>query len=354
MPLKNLAVVVGLLCLTLTSVQDAGNTGPVHAAGDLTDIDSYITAGMERHNIPGVALASTQGDQPTCSKGYGAAGDGRAVTRDTPFYIGSQNRSFTALAVMELVEQGRLELDAPVQTYLPWFRVDDEHASKQVTIRHLLQHASGLSESGYVSNFPPDPSVETMVRGLSHARLSAPVGTKVQYYNPGYDTLGLLIEAVSGQSYGDLVRDSIFVPLTMSNSFTDPGAAKAAGLAQGYSQVFMLSVPLEQPNYQFDLPAGFIISSANDMVRFLKALGNGGELDGVRVLKPGDVELLFTPNTAIGSAYGFGWYIGQYCGEARIIHGGNTERFHTSALLLPQTGLALVLLFNENHLIKDY
>ena len=139
----------------------------------------------------------------------------------------------------------------------------------------------------------------------------------------------------------------------MFSSSTDPGAAKAAGLAQGYSQVFMLPVPLEQPFYQFDLPAGFIISSANDMARFLKALGNGGELDGVRVLKPGNVELMFTPNTAIKSAYGFGWYIGQYYGETRITHGGDTERFHTSVLLLPQTKLSLVMLFNQNHLIKD-
>ena len=147
---------------------------------------------------------------------------------------------------MQLVEQGKLSLDAPVQTYLPWFRVADPQASQQITIRHLLQHTSGLSESGYVVNLSPDTSIEIMVRDLSHARLGAPVGTKMQYFNPGYSILGLIIETISGQSYGDFINDHIFTPLKMTNSFTDPTEANAAGLSQGYSQFFMLAVPQKQ------------------------------------------------------------------------------------------------------------
>ncbi|MHC1771834.1 MAG: serine hydrolase domain-containing protein [Flexilinea sp.] len=351
---RTFSLVVVLFSFVFSAAQLSWNTISVNAAGDFTNIENYITTAMERHNIPGLALAITQGDQITFSKGYGTAGDGRSVTPDTPFYIGSQSKSFTALAIMQLVEQGKLDLEAPVQTYLPWFRVADPQASQQITICHLLQHTSGLSEAGYVADFPPETDLETMVRDLSRAKITAPVGTKMQYFNQGYSTLGLIIEKISGQSYGDYINEHIFTPLKMTNSFTDPAAAKTAGLSQGYSQIFMFAVPLKQTFYQSDLPAGYIISTANDMARFLMALGNGGELDGVRVLKPENVQLMFTPNSAINSTYGFGWYIGQYNGETKITHGGDTERFHTSVLLLPERGLSLVILINENHLIKDF
>ncbi len=287
------------------------------------------------------------------SNGFGTAGRGRPVTADTPFYIGSQTKSFTALAIMQLVEQGQLALDVPVQTYIPWFRVADEDASRSITVRHLLQHSSGLSDSGYTSRLSPDATLEAAVRDLSRARLTAPVGTRMQYFNAGYSTLGLLIETASGQAYGDYIREHITAPLQMANTFSDLPEAEAAGLAQGYSQVFPFAVPRHQPFYRSDLPAGYIMSSANDLARFLQALANGGELDGARVLTPESVALLFTPNSAIDSTYGFGWYIGKYGDETRITHGGETERFHTAVLLLPETGQSLVFLVNANHLLKD-
>lgn len=351
---RTFSLVVVFLSVVLLAPQISWNGVSANASGDFTTIESYITSAMKRHNIPGLSLAITQGDQMKYSKGYGTAGDGRVVTPDTPFYIGSQSKSFTALAIMQLVEQGKLDLDATVQTYLPWFRVADPQASKQITIRHLLQHTSGLSESGYAANLSPDTSIEIMVRDLSRAHLDAPVGTKMQYFNPGYSILGLIIETISGQSYGDFINEHIFTPLKMTNSFTDPAEANAANLSQGYSQIFMLAVPLKQTFYRYDLPAGFIISTANDMARFLMALTNSGELDGVRILKPENVKLIFTPNSSINSTYGFGWYIGQYNGETKITHGGDTERFHTSVLLLPDRSLSLVILINENHLIKNF
>lgn len=326
----------------------------VHAAVGSIDIDNYIAASMKRYNIPGVALAYTRGDKIKLSEGYGTSGDGRSVTPDTPFYIGSQSKSFTALAIMQLVENGKLELDMPVQTYLPWFRVADEQASQMITVRHLLQHTSGLSESSYVSTLPPEATLESLVRDLSRAKPTAPVGTKMQYFNPGYSTLGLLIEIMTGKSYGDYLQDNIFIPLKMVNTFTNPLPAREAGLSQGFAQVFMIAIPLDQPFNQYDLPAGYIMSSANDMARYLMALVNGGELDGIRILNPESVEMMFTPNRNIQSTYGFGWYISEIAGEKRITHGGDTERFHTSVLLLPKNKTSFVILINENHLFKDF
>ena len=108
-------------------------------------------------------------------------------------FIGSQSKSFTALAVAQLAEHGKLDLNAPVQTYFPWFRVADEAASSQIMINHLLHHTSGLSESGHSVILPADATTEQAVRSLAQARLTAPVGTKHQYFNIGYDVLTYII-----------------------------------------------------------------------------------------------------------------------------------------------------------------
>lgn len=351
---KRRTIFLAALCLLLACSMITGSVRATNISGEFEAVDDYLSAAVQRHNIPGIALAVTQGDQVAFSRGYGSAGRDRAVTADTPFYIGSQTKSFTAMAVMQLVEQGKLALDEPVISYLPWFRIADEEASGQITIRQLLQHTSGLSEAGYVEVFPPDTSLEVLARDLSRARLTARPGEKMQYFNPGYSLLGLLIETISGQSYGDYISEHIFAPLKMTHSFADPLAAQAAGLAQGYAQVFMLALPLDQTFYRYDQPAGFLISSASDLARYSMALINGGELDGGRVLSSESVAQLFTPNSAVGSTYGFGWYISQYYGEPQITHGGDSERFHTAVLLLPQRKLSLVMLVNENHLLKDY
>jgi CubicO group peptidase (beta-lactamase class C family) len=128
------------------------------------------------------------------------------MTAQTRMVIGSQSKSFTALAIDQLAEAGKLNLDASVQTYIPWFRVADEQASAQITIRHLLQHTSGLSGSGYPVILSDDASLEEAVRPLEQATLTAPVGTRFQYFNLGYDVLGYLIELHSGATYADYVQ----------------------------------------------------------------------------------------------------------------------------------------------------
>jgi CubicO group peptidase (beta-lactamase class C family) len=205
-----------------------------------------------------------------------------------------------------------------------------------------------------VEALPPNASLEDLARDLARARSVAVPGTRYSYFNPGYSVLGLLVERVSGQSYGDYLAEHVFRPLGMTRTFTEPQAAQAAGIAQGHSQVFAFPIPFEQTFYRYELPAGFIISSASDLARYAMALTGGGALDGRRVLGPASVQLMFTPNRTLGSDYGFGWTIGRYYGETQITHGGDTERFHTAVVLLPDSGLSLVLLINDNHLLKDY
>ena len=147
--LKDYRILSTLICLTVMLALTIGhvNANPAQPAeADFATIDAYITEQTNDLGIPGMALGIVQGDQVVHMQGFGVAdSSGRAVTPQTPFYIGSVTKSFTALAVMQLVEEGKIDLDAPVQTYLPWFELADKEASTKITVRNLLNQTSGIS-----------------------------------------------------------------------------------------------------------------------------------------------------------------------------------------------------------------
>jgi CubicO group peptidase (beta-lactamase class C family) len=180
-------------------------------------IDEYVTARMRAARIPGLALGIVKGDRIVYLKGYGRAGpSGRPVTPQTPFIIGSITKSFTALAVLQLVEAGKVELDAPVQRYIPWFRVADPKASAQITVRQLLNQTSGLPQI-YETQFwtgQDEGALERVVRFLKKVELNRPVGKGFGYSNANYEVLGLIVQTVSGQTYEETIRQSIFAPWT--------------------------------------------------------------------------------------------------------------------------------------------
>ena len=183
---------------------------------------------------------------------------------------------------MQLVEAGKIELDAPVQRYLPWFRVADPQASAQMTVRHLLNQTSGLPTVAWselaLADFDDRPdATERQVRALSTLKLTRPVGSKCEYSNLNYNILGLIVEAASGESYADYIQNHIFNPLEMRHSYTSKAEAKQNGLAMGHRHWF--SLPFPAPNLPIphgSLPSGQLISSAEDMAHYLIAHLNGG------------------------------------------------------------------------------
>jgi CubicO group peptidase (beta-lactamase class C family) len=334
-----------LLAALLAPLEAAAH--PLPQQPDLAGIDTFVETQMDRHHIQGLALAITHGDEVVHVQGYGTAGEGRPVAADTPFYLGSVTKSFTALAVMQLVEGGQIDLDRPVQDYLPWFETKDPEASSQITVRHLLNQTSGLSRASY-ANPPRDPqtSMEKAVRALERARPVAPPGTEFHYFNQNYTTLGLLIEAVSGQTYGEYMAANVFGPLQMDRSFTSQAAADEAGLAQGYNVLFGFPVPRAQPHLTYDLPSGFIISTAEGMAHYLIAQMNGAYA-GHRVISPAGLATLHQPAMEAGSTYAMGWEVQTQAGERRIRHDGTIDTFYASALLLPDEGYGLAVLANQ-------
>ncbi|CAG0998930.1 Protein flp [Anaerolineae bacterium] len=324
-------------------------------------IDDYIKQQMRRLNIPGVSLAIVEGDQIVHLRGFGRARPGgETPTPQTPFFIGSLTKSFTALAVMQLVEAGRIELDAPVQRYLPWFQVADRQASAQMTVRHLLNQTSGLPMSIGMANLAdldsrPD-AIERQVRALATLDLTRPVGSKFEYSNTNYNVLGLIVEAASNESYADYIQNHLFNPLGMSHSYTSKVVAQQNGLAIGHRYWFGHPVPA--PNLSIppgSLPSGQLISSAEDMAHYLIAYLNGGRYGDVQILSPTGIDEMHRPAAEINELglslgyYGMGW-ISQGTGEARIVsHSGIVPDFGAFMALVPEQHKGMVLLVNANH-----
>ncbi len=335
---------------------------PVHAASaqrvplqqiDKDRIDAYIQARMQTASIPGLALGVIYGDQVVYLKGYGFAGpDGRAVTAQTPFILGSTSKSFTALAVMQLVEAGQIDLDAPVTTYLPWFRTGDAAASAQITVRNLLHQNSGLptyeGRQGIADNDQSSMALENGVRALSNVQLSQPAGQGYEYANENYDILGLIVQTVSGKSYEEYVHSAIFAPLQMNHSAAALSDPAAVDLATGYRNWLFWPVAFVAPCPRRTTPSGFLISSAEDMTHYLTAQLNGGVYGNHQLLSPQGIATLHTPGAKMSplSSYGMGWVIQGDPGSTEIWHNGDVSNFHANLLLLPDQHIGIVILIN--------
>ncbi len=262
------------------------------------EIDAYVERSMARLQLPAVAIAVVEGDEIVHVRGFGRAlATGGPPTAQTPFFIGSLTKSITALAVLQLVEAGRIELDAPVQRYLPWFRVADPHASALITVRHLLHQTSGLpTATGELplADFDGDPRAAVrQARALASCELAHAPGAVCVYCNMNYNLLGLVVEAAGGETYAEYVHRHIFVPLGMHHTYVHKAAAAQHGLALGHQLWFWRPRPASDlPIPAGSLPSGQVISCAEDMAHYLIALLNGGRYGREQVLSPPGVAEL--------------------------------------------------------------
>jgi CubicO group peptidase (beta-lactamase class C family) len=351
------AVVLGAAYLASKPGSDTPVANGAEAGANFAEIQRFVQDEMAAQWIPGLGLGIVDGDRIAYVRGFGTADDsGREVTPQTPFIIGSVSKSFTALAVMQLVEANRIELAAPVQRYLPWFRVADEEASAEITVRHLLNHTSGLStktgRSFQGDGDTSDTALEQAVRKLESAELTAPVGSKHQYSTINYSVLGLIVQTVTGQSYERYVQTRILDPLQMRNSFTSEAAAQ--GLATGHNYWFGRPRTADLPYNRGLVPAGYLISSAADMTHYLISQLNGGRYEGMALLSPAGIDELHRPAVQAPKAdtsYGMGWFVGPVNDIPAIYHQGETMNFQANVVLIPQSRKGVVVLMNaENSL----
>jgi CubicO group peptidase (beta-lactamase class C family) len=320
---------------------------------DTSRIDAQVEAVMASSRIPGVALGIVHEDRVVYLKGYGDGGNGGPVTPQTPFYLASVSKPFTAQAVVQLVEAGKLELDHPVQKYLPEFQLADADAAARITVGHLLSHVSGLSTfSGRQHYFSRDDGPEALagyVRELKDVRPTAPVGAKFQYSNTNFTVLARLVEVVSGMPFEQYVRDRILLPLGMAR--TCFSTAEAKGRATGYRYWFGRPVAFSGlPSSRHHLGASGMYSSAEDLSRFLIAQLNGGQVEGRSILTPKGIEEMHRPAVEIRPElhYALGWNRRDTPNGRYVGHGGDWADFHADLIMSPEDRWGVVVLMNVN------
>lgn len=321
------------------------------SAIDLATLDRFINTQMENHRIPGLALAITHGDQVVYVHGYGTARDGEPVTEKTQFRIASLSKSFTALAVLQLVEAGQVNLDTAISHYLPDFTVATPVAVVGITVRQLLNHTSGLADTGFVDGLMrQQQTLADRVASLRAARLVDPPGVAFHYFDPNYQVLARLVEVVSGQAFDAYLQAHIFMPLAMRDSasalISDLSEPHTDNLAQGHIVVY--GTPLAVPELSGFLGgSGGVVSTAADMARYLIAQSNGGQYANRSVLSAQNIALMHAPPLGIASSYGMGWVVADVSGARVIEHNGILSTFYAEAVLLPKSGYGFVLLYNE-------
>ena len=322
-------------------------------------IDAFVERERQASGIPGIALAIVQLGSATHVRGFGEDGRGKAISPATPFPIGSVTKSFTSLLVRQAIDAGQLNADAPVKQYLPWFRVADVEASARTTLRHLLNQTSGFSRADGAAPLVQrgNASVEELARGLATLSLNRPVGESFEYSNLNFMLLGAVLEAVTRRSWPAQIQQQVFRPLQMKHSYVDHDAGRQAGMTAVHRMWFGLPVAHQVRLLPGLAPAGSLVSSVDDMSRYLAMLLAEGEGPTGRVVSQQGVTELLTPaaplhrfklgGTEFEFRYGQGWLAGPYgaATDARW-HQGALSAFEAWTVLLPGTKQAVVLLIN--------
>jgi CubicO group peptidase (beta-lactamase class C family) len=317
-----------LLALGLSSaVAFAGAEASASPPAPTEKIDQ-IFAPVAGKDLPGAAVVVVKDGIVVHSKAYGLSSIELGVpnTTRTKFRLASVSKSFTALAVLRLVEQGRLHLDDPLARYVPDFVGGD-----QIKIHHLLTHTAGL------------PDFVSFEEASRMPRDSAP-GERLNYSNIGYLALGRVIEKVTGQSYESDLREAIFAPLGMNDTGVDRRPALEKGRASGY--VIGPEGALVNAEYSdtaSEPAAGGLYSTAEDMTRWIQALLAG------RIVSPATFEEATTPVTLADGhrgGYGYGFMLAPFRGLREVAHGGDISGFNTYFALYPEERLAVVVLSN--------
>ncbi len=313
--------------------------------GRLNNFDHFVSTETKNANVPGLAYALVSGGEVTKSGFVGVLREGEAKTGsdNTVFIIGSVSKSFTALAVMQLVEKGRIKLDTQISQYLPSF-VDTPIA--KVTIRQLLSHTSGLSlVQGNLSQNDysmQQDALSKRVERLARIAPQSPPGVRWEYSNANYQILGKLIEVMSGRSFAEYLENNILKPVGMNDSYVHNARANEE-LATGHRPWFGTRLALSSNKTGLgSAPQGGIVSSARDMARYLSVMMNKQD----DILSADGKARMMSPASDISPEYGFGWFLNPDDGV--VYHSGSNPGYEALATMIPSENRAAVVLANAN------
>jgi len=344
--------------------------------GRVQELENFIFRRMGESEIIGLSVATIEDGRVTYERGIGFSNfeQGTSVTPRTTFCVGSVNKSFTALAVMQLVERGLISLDDPIDRYV-FFKA--RPMGEPILIRHLLSHSSGLASLGYAEAtlgavtdtydtwFPISSPRDLLIfmNGAEEWALARP-GERHAYLNEGYILLGSIIESVSGQEYAAYMRDNVLQPLGMDRStFLEEDVKHDPDVATPYvTNEEGVKVATRYPYGQM-LADGGLMSNALDMARFASMLLNGGELDGVRLARPETIQTMMEPKVRTVEeplpgtghhSYGYGLRIKEeFMGGNLVYHSGSVFGSSGYMGLMPDDGVGIVILANGGYFLED-
>jgi CubicO group peptidase (beta-lactamase class C family) len=312
----------------------------------------------DKHGVPGASLAILDGDE-IAEAAYGVLNirTGVEATPDSLFQIGSITKVWTATLVMQLVDEGRLDLDEPVVTYLPGFKVADAEVTRTVTTRHLLAHTSGIDGDLFLDTGRGDDAVSKYVDACASLGQNHPLGATMSYCNSGYTVLGRLVEVLRDQTWDTVLRERLLAPLGLDSAGTLPEEALLHRAATGHITPpgGELQVTPQWGIYRSAGPAGLIHATARQTLAFAQLhLADGVAADGTRVLSTESARAMREPQVEVpdrwtlGSHWGLGWILMTW-GRPVYGHDGNTLGQAGFLRIVPDAGVAVCLLANGGH-----
>jgi CubicO group peptidase (beta-lactamase class C family) len=350
-----------LAIATLAGCASAPTRPTTVVRGDYQQTQAYVTEliqyEMAKHAVPGLSIALVDDQRVVWAQGFGFADVARKLpaSADTLYRVGSISKLLTVTAAMQLAEQGRINIDQPLQHYLPGFALKTYQPQAPITVRQLMTHHSGLPRDQLKGFQNPAPqSLHVLEKELSEEYVAYAPDQVFHYSNAGISLVGRVIETQSTTPFAQYMRQSVLMPLGMSQSSFDTGPSASAQMSLGYRQREAVpEVPLR------DVPAGGLNASVNDLSRFMSMVFAEGVSGGQQILKPQTVaEMLRPQNTAVpldaNFHVGLGWMLStlgkstlQNAGPVAH-HGGAIGMFRSALYVLPQHKLGVVVLGNSN------
>ncbi|MGH7718384.1 MAG: serine hydrolase [Gemmatimonadaceae bacterium] len=351
-------LVIALLAFPVApgSVQSQGNG---RAPGEL---GRYVERAMRDWGVPGVAVAVVKNDSVVYANGFGVRelGKQERVTPRTLFAVGSTSKAFTAAALAMLVDEGKLRWDDPVSRHLPSFQLYDPYVTRELTVRDLLSHRSGLPGADRLW-YGTGNERDEVVRRIRFLKPNRSFRSGFGYQNVMFLAAGQVVQAVSGRSWDDFVKDRIFVPLGMSATNTTTLALRGrSDVATPHQRIEGSVRPIAWRNIDNVAPAGSINSNVLEMAQWLRLQLGRGSYRGTKLLTPGVVREMHTPQTIIPiseemerlvpethfQAYGLGWLLRDYRGRKIAAHSGGIDGMRADVALVPEEQLGVVVLSN--------
>ena len=338
------------------------------APPELAGLNAFVLGALERAKAPGAAVAIVKDGKVILSKGYGVRSDRTGLPMDgaTLFPIQSETKAFTALSAVMLRDDGMLDLDVPVSTYIPAFSLNDPVATQEVSLRDLLTHRSGLGVYSLLWIANDATSRTEAVRRIAHLPSAAPFRAKWTYSNMGYVAAANAVERIAGIPWERLVERRIFAPLGMvrttfsrEQALRDPNHIEGSMFWNGRLMTTQMQTTTPMTN-----STGGIVSTANDMARWMLFQLEGGRAGGRQLVKAESIAETHEPQMVArrpvpppeftSSAYGLGWFVESYRGERLIEHGGNHWGVNSAIGLFPHRKLGISVFVNEDSDLGAY